>query len=183
MEGLGKHNDSGWVKMYRSLLSWRWFTDAKTLQVWFWLLLKANIKPHGFEGITVNRGQVATSYASIASQTKSTYSQARTAISHLKCTGEIAVHRMSNFLVISILNYDSYQSVVADLNADSSQSHRRPIAITSQQSKIVEIERKEEASFDSEESRKWEDELHVPARFRGRFPDAESYLAFADRRA
>ena len=173
LRGIMRNVDAGWVKVHRCMLDWRWFTDGNTLKVWIWILLKANIKPHGFEGITVNRGQLATSYASIASQTKMTYDQARTAISHLRSTGEITVQRMSNFLVISIVNYNSYQCFIPDLNTDTSQSNPNHFPITSQQSKNEKNERMIRNA--------WENKLNVPEDFRGRFPDADSYLAFMER--
>ena len=156
-------NRVGWIKLSRSLLDWRWFHDGNTLKVWLFLLLRANIEPSVFKNVPLARGQLATSYKSIAAQTGMTYDQARTAIAHLKDTGEITVLRRSNFLVISIGKYDLYQHCFPDLNPRESQQIKKKEYLKGVISPL------------------WEDDLDVPGRFRGRFPDAESYLKFIER--
>lgn len=156
-------NRIGWIKLSRSLLDWRWFHDGNTLKVWLFLLLRANIEPGVFKNVPLARGQLATSYNTIAAQTGMTYEQARTAIAHLKGTGEITVLRRSNFLVISIEKYDLYQYSTPDLAPRESQQIKN---IRNYRRIISPV---------------WEDDLEVPEQFRGRFPDAESYLAFIDR--
>ena len=127
-----------YFKMYRSILEWRWFKEARTLQVFVYLISSANIKTNGFMGVDINRGELATSYDSIAEATGMTRAQARTCVEHLKKTGEIDTERHSKFLKISIVNYDSYQSdkppAKKQKNAITSQSLNNHLAITSQSS-------------------------------------------------
>lgn len=177
-----------WIKIDRNILNWRWFTDRNTLQVFLWLLLNANIKPNGFMGTTVKRGEVATSYKTIASQSKMTENQARTAIQHLKTTGEITITRHSKFVVISIVNYDLYQGRNPITNTIKTQSNHNQNPITSQQSKNKRIKeekniytRAREGNEETDvtaDDRSWEDELNVPQSFRGDFPDKEAWLEF-----
>lgn len=176
-----------WIKIDRNILHWRWFTDRNTLQVFLWLLLNANIKPNGFMGVTVKRGEVATSYKTIASQSKMTVDQARTAIHHLKITGEVTITRHSKFLVISIVNYDLYQGQ----NPIKSQSNPIQIPITSQSNPNNQRikERKKERIYTraregndetepSADDRSWEAELGVPSDLRGCFESKEAWVEF-----
>ena len=98
------------IKIDRNILDWGWYKDANTFRVFMHLLLTANIKPHKFLGVEIGRGEVATSLKSLSESLEISIQSVRTAISHLKLTGEITVSQHSRFSVISILNYDSYQS-------------------------------------------------------------------------
>ena len=74
------------------------------------LLITENWKTGRFQGIEIERGQRATSYQMIASETGLTVKNVRTAIEHLKKTGELAVNRHPKFSVFTIKNYNLYQS-------------------------------------------------------------------------
>ena len=97
------------IKLDRNILQWQWYKDHNTKEVFIHLLLKANIKPHGFMGVTIGRGELATSIRSLADETGLTLKNVRTALKHLEATGEVAIKRHSRFSVISILSYDRYQ--------------------------------------------------------------------------
>ena len=99
-----------WIKIDRNILHWGWYQDANTMRVFLHLLLTANVKPHKFMGVTIGRGEVATSYTKLAETLEISIQNARTAISHLKSTGEITVKPHPKFTVISIVNYASYQA-------------------------------------------------------------------------
>jgi len=100
---------STFIKLDRNIQKWRWYTNANTFRVFVHLLLNANIENHDFEGIVIRRGEIATSFGKIANTLKLTIQQVRTAVEHLKTTGEITCTRYSKFQVISIVNYDIYQ--------------------------------------------------------------------------
>ena len=119
------------IKIDRNILEWRWYKEPNTVKLFLHLLLKANIKDKDFMTETIHRGELATSYATLAAESGLTVSQARTALKHLEETGEVTVRRHSKFSVISIPEYDYYQSQ----NAGKRQSLDNHIAITSQQSK------------------------------------------------
>ena len=130
---------STFIKIDRNILDWRWYQDGNTLRVFLHLLLKANIKDKDFEKITIHRGEVATSYGSIADALGLSVKNVRTAIEHLKETGEVAVNRHPKFQVISIKNYDRYQAVGSQ-TADNRQANGNQLAGNRQQSKNERIE-------------------------------------------
>ena len=101
--------DRGFIKLDRGIKKWRWYQDANTFRVWVHLLLSANWEDREFEKISLKRGELLTTYKRLAKELDFTVQQTRTAIDHLKSTGEITVCRKSNFLEISIENYSLYQ--------------------------------------------------------------------------
>lgn len=99
-----------WIKVDRNILEWGWYKDANTFRVFMHLLLTANIKPGKFLGVEIKRGELATSQKSLAEALGISIQSVRTAISHLKLTGEVTVKQHPRFAVISIPNYDLYQA-------------------------------------------------------------------------
>lgn len=102
---------STFIKIDRNIQSWRWYTNANTFRVFFHLLLNANVYERAFENVMIKRGEVVISYPRLSNSLKLTIQEVRTAIEHLKLTGEITVTKYSKFQVISIVNYGYYQSV------------------------------------------------------------------------
>lgn len=101
---------AGWIKIDRNLLEWRWVRHPITLAVWIHLLLRANYKDVEIGTDVVRRGEVYIAQDLLATDIGITKKQLRTALEHLKETGEIrAQRRIGKTLVISIPNYDKYQ--------------------------------------------------------------------------
>ena len=108
---------STFVKLHRKITKWRWYQDANTFRVFVHLIIKANVYDNDFEKITVHRGQLVTSYAHLAEELgfvknkKVLIQPIRTALNHLKSTGEITVEKYPKGLIITVKNYDDYQKV------------------------------------------------------------------------
>lgn len=100
----------GWIKIDRNLLKWRWFTDTPTCIVWIYLLLQANYEDRDFLNITIRRGELVASLKRISEDTGLSERKIRTALTHLEATGEVTRKRHGKIVVISIPNYDRYQS-------------------------------------------------------------------------
>lgn len=99
-----------YVKISRKILEWEWYTDVITKVLFLHILLKANWKGGRFQGVEVPRGSFVTSQQNLAAETGLTIKNVRTALKHLENTGEVAVNRHPKFSVITIKNYDKYQS-------------------------------------------------------------------------
>ena len=93
------------------MLTWEWYDDPPTKDVYLHLILTASISPSIWHGIEIPRGSLVSSYRKIAKQTGLTIQQARTAISHLETTGEITRSAHSKFTVFTLNNYDKFQEV------------------------------------------------------------------------
>lgn len=100
---------NGYIKLYRQMLDWGWYDDTNTKVVFLHLLLTANFKDTEWHGIQLKRGDVVTSIPSLASALKLSERNVRTALMHLKSTGEVTDKIYSKFRIISIKNYGQYQ--------------------------------------------------------------------------
>lgn len=80
--------DNGYIKLWRSVLTWEWYDDPPTKDVYIHFMLMASISKSTWHGIEIPRGGFVSSYAKIAEQTGLTIRQTRTAINHLETTGE-----------------------------------------------------------------------------------------------
>lgn len=103
-------NPTTFIKLDRNILSWRWYGEKTTLAVFIHFLLKANFAESKFSGHTVKRGQYAFSQRRLAKEIGLTYQELRTALNHLTETGEIAVEAFPRVTVVTVVNYDKYQS-------------------------------------------------------------------------
>ena len=104
------YSESEFIKIYRRMLKWEWYTDVNTKVLFLHCLLKANWKDGSWHGVPYKRGQFITSLPTLADETGLTIKQVRTALSHLKRTGEVADKTYSKFRIITVLSYDSFQA-------------------------------------------------------------------------
>lgn len=155
---------TSWIKIDRNILEWRWFkSNPVTLQVFLYLLLKANVKPGNFGTTRVLRGQLVTSISRISSDLDITAQQVRTAINHLKATGEITSRTTSKYSVITIVNYSKYQGDSTSRPTGKQQANNKRSTGNQQQSKNNKKEEKEKEYI----PKAWE--LEIPKQAWGRF--------------
>lgn len=118
-----------YVKISRKILDWEWYTDINTKVLFLHILLKANWKPSRFQGTEVPRGSLVTSQQNMAAETGLTIKNVRTALKHLENTGEVAVSRHPKFSVITVKNYNQYQSSGSQMAADGQSDGSRGATI------------------------------------------------------
>lgn len=117
----------GFIKLHRSILDWEWFSVPATRLVFEYLLLAANYEDRKWKGISVQRGQIITSYPALANINGISIQSVRTAINHLKSTNEITVLSTKTYTLITVLNYEKYQSKDEVSNkGDSADSNGQP---------------------------------------------------------
>ena len=100
---------NGWIKLHRKILDWEWFTSPSTLQLFIYLLLRANKEDKKWRGILIKRGQLVTSVATISEETKLSTQQVRTSLNRLKSTNEITSKTTNRFTFVTVCKYESYQ--------------------------------------------------------------------------
>lgn len=105
------------IKVYRKLLDWEWYTDVNTKTLFIHCLLRANWKAGIWHGVQYDAGEFITSLSRISAETGLSIRQARSALEHLEMTGEVT-SRMTDkatgkkfvkFRIITVNNWDSYQ--------------------------------------------------------------------------
>lgn len=101
---------AGFIKLYRDIRKWEWYTDIPVRVLFEHCLLCANHESAKWRGILINRGSFITSLAQLASETGLTIKQVRVAIDKLKKTHEMACEGHSQYSIITIKNWDLYQT-------------------------------------------------------------------------
>ena len=159
-------NDNSWFKMYRKILSWEWFNDTKTLHVFIYLLCKANVNSNKFQGKTIKRGQLITSYSHIAEATGMSTMSARRAVANLVSTGEITTQQIRNYSLITITKYDTYQF---EQGKEQGKEHQ-----------VKKKEEDVEAEADGEYIPKWW-EREIPEQAWGKFQTEEEWFSYVEK--
>lgn len=138
-------NDGNYIKINRKILDWEWYGSINTCRLFVHMLLKANWRECKFQGTTVPRGSFVSSYPHLAEECGMTINELRTALKHLKSTGEVTVKTNNKYSVFSVNNYCQYQDVNSQID---SQGTGKAQSINSLLTPIEEIkeERKEEDS-------------------------------------
>lgn len=106
------------VKIFRRMLNWDWYTDIPVKTLYLHCILRANWKPDEWRGIAIERGQFVTSLQSLALETGLTLQQIRTALSKLIDNRLITDFVIGKKRVITVLNYDSFQGEQQIINRE-----------------------------------------------------------------
>ena len=99
----------GYIKLFRKLREWEWYSEPSMLTLWVHLLLSANWEDTEWRGVFIPRGSFITSLRALASETGLSVSQIRLCLNRLKASGQISVQASNKYRVISISKYDDYQ--------------------------------------------------------------------------
>lgn len=100
----------GWIKHSRGFLNWEWRSSPVHYSVFGYCLERANFVDQKFKGRVIKAGSFPTSHAEIAQKTGVTPRQARGALADLKRTGEIVTKSSRQGTVITVKNWNIYQS-------------------------------------------------------------------------
>ena len=130
------------IKLYRSLTEWEWYKDTNTKSLFLHLLLTVEIKDKKFQGYIVPKGSRVCSYPKLSEETGLSIQSVRTAINHLKSTGELTGSKTPKFSIISIENWGRYQGY----QQGSQQSANSQLTVNQQHPKNI---RNKEYSLDT----------------------------------
>lgn len=138
-----------YIKLYEQIVNWEWYKNPNVFRVFLHCLLTANFTDGRFEGVDVKRGQLVTSLPHLAKQTSLSIQQVRTALDHLKSTGEITDIATRRYRIITISKYDEYQTDNRQNNrqsTDNQQTDNRQITDNQQQYKNIKKDIREEGN-------------------------------------
>lgn len=117
----------GWVKIYRELQEWEWYTKPEMVHLYIHLLLSANHTTVKWQGSTIKRGQLVTSVAQLAKNTGLSVQSVRTCLNRLKSTNEIAIETTKMYTLITICKYGRYIGNESNSNkASNKASNKQP---------------------------------------------------------
>ena len=125
--------DTGWVRLHRKILDWEWFKDSNTFHLFIYLLLNANHQTGYYQGIEVKRVQLITGRKKISSEIGLSEQNVRTSLHKLEKTQNLTIKTTNKFSIITICNYDSYQSEKSETNQQTNQQLTNNQPTTNQQ--------------------------------------------------
>ena len=105
------------VKVYRKLLEWEWYSDVNTKTLFIHCLLRANWREGKWQGIHYLPGEFITSLPSLAEESGLTVRQVRTSLNKLISTGELTSKmtdsvtgkKLTKNRIIVVNNWDKHQ--------------------------------------------------------------------------
>ena len=178
--------NNGFIKLYRKMREWGWYSDPPTKDVFLHLLILAQYEETYYRGVHLEIGDVIATYPDIAAACGLSIKNVRTAIEHLKATGEVAVTRHPKFTVYSIQNYVQYQAGGREsgsqpaVNRQSTGSHPDIKELKNLRNKEREIYKKQEISEDkSKKTSKEIKDRH--GEFSNVLLSAEEFIKLAER--
>jgi len=137
--------ENGWVKLWRKTIDSRVFQNDGLLKVWIWCLLKANHKEKwvsiktgkGSTEIKIGKGQFVFGRKSASKELKMKPSTVRDRMQKLRDMQNIDTQPDTHYTVISIKNWDTYQSqeVIPDTQPDRQPTGNRQATDTNKKVK------------------------------------------------
>ena len=120
-----EYNDREYIKIFRKITSWEWYTDINTFKLFLHCVIKANWKPGRWRGLSYERGQFFTSLASLSRETGLSIQQVRTALNKLKSTGELTELLYPKKRLITVVRFDMYQGEQQDKQQDNDNQNNK----------------------------------------------------------
>jgi len=117
---------SGWIKLHRRLQEWEWYTDSKTVHLFIHILIKCNHESNTWRGVTVNPGQCVTSRDKLSGETGISSQSIRTILKRLQSTNEIAIQSTNYYTIITVCNWEVYQSTSQEGNQPTNHPANHP---------------------------------------------------------
>lgn len=101
--------DRSYIKLFRKLLTWEWYSDTVTTRVFLHILLTANYKPRNYKGHEIPAGACVFGRKSWAKTLGLSERQVRTALNHLKSTNEVTVEATNKFSIVKVVKWEFWQ--------------------------------------------------------------------------
>jgi len=102
---------NNWIKLNRKMTEWGWYSDSRMVHLFIHLLMKAKYQDTEYRGTPIKRGQLPTGRKVLSAQTNIPESAIFRCLKRLEKSGEITMQANSKWTLITICNYDTYQSV------------------------------------------------------------------------
>lgn len=102
--------NKGWILLYKKFQDWEWYDNPTVKIIFLHCLLEANFKQNKWQGKIIKRGQFPTSIEKLALANGLTTQQTKTALKKLLATDEINIQTTNRYSIITVKNYDLYQT-------------------------------------------------------------------------
>ena len=141
----------GFIRLYRDITDWGWYTEPNTFRVYLHCLLKANYTEKEWRGIKIPVGSFVTSYANLAKELKLTVQQIRTSLKNLQNSENLTIKPTNRFSIIEVVSYQFYQTV--NTQTDTQLTHcqhaiNKQITTTNKRNKGIKEKRNYDKIFE-----------------------------------
>ena len=102
--------NDGYILLHRKITNWQWYSNKNDRLLFIHCLINANWKEGCYKGLIIPRGSFATGRKKLAKEIGLSEQQIRTSLEHLKSTNDITIKSYNKFSIITINNYDTYQT-------------------------------------------------------------------------
>ena len=138
-------NNTGWIKIYRSLLYWEWADVPEMVALWVRLIIRATHEDSQWHGVTISRGQLVTTTAKLAAESGLSPQQVRTCLDRLKASNQINTQTTNKYTIITICKYEAYQETeTTEKQTHGKQTTRKQQTNNTQATSISRIKEQEE---------------------------------------
>lgn len=144
---------SGFIKLHRKLVAWGWYDDDVVKSVFLHILLTANFKETTWRNITLMPGQVVTSIKKLSEDLQHTNQQTRTALDKLKSTNEITIKSTNKFSIITVVNWEEYQSDNDESNKQNNRQNNNQI--TNKQQATQQAQQQQRKKYKNKECKEY----------------------------
>ena len=137
--------NTGWIKIYRSLLYWEWADVPEMVALWVRLIIRATHEDSQWHGVTISRGQLVTTTAKLAAESGLSPQQVRTCLDRLKASNQINTQTTNKYTIITICKYEAYQETeTTEQQTNGKQTTRKQQTNNKQATSISRIKEQEE---------------------------------------
>ena len=135
------------VKLFRKITQWEWYTDVNTFKLFIHCLISANRLPGNWRGTTINPGEFITSMESLSEATGLSIQEIRTSLKKLKSTNEIETKSTNRFTVINVLKWADYQHNPKESNKQATNKQQTSNKQSTTNKNIENIKNKENKEY------------------------------------
>lgn len=131
---------SGYVKIFRKIKEWEFYSYPPARDLFFHLLLTVNYKPSRYRGYDIPEGACVIGIKKISEELGFSIQQVRTAVHKLKSAHQITIRTTNNFSIVTITNWSKYQgSNTPDNNqiTNEQQTNNKPITTSKEGKNII----------------------------------------------
>ncbi len=101
----------GYLILYRSFLTWEWYSTPVVKDVFLHCLFKANYKDQNWKGQIIKKGQFVTSLDHMSKELGLSVQQIRTSLTKLEKTQNITRTSTSRNTIITVVNWHKYHKL------------------------------------------------------------------------
>lgn len=106
--------NGGYIRLYRSLIDWKFYGDPIAMALWVHILLEANWQEKWWRGIQIDRGSFITSEVKLAEELQISRNTVRKWLKRFESDGQISIESTNKFTRINVINYSNFQDQEAE---------------------------------------------------------------------